>query len=58
MTNEQKPDQELLIKQTALDSALRILEAKTKNDPTIYSMDQILNDTLATAKKIEEHLKS
>ncbi|MDR0719388.1 MAG: hypothetical protein LBF78_07100 [Treponema sp.] len=55
---EQKTDQELLIKQTALDAALRILEAKTKNDPTIYSMDQVLNNTLDTARRIEEYLKS
>jgi predicted homoserine dehydrogenase-like protein len=52
----QKPDQELPIKQVALEAALRILEAHLRHEPRTSTMDQILNETLATAKKIEEHL--
>jgi predicted homoserine dehydrogenase-like protein len=48
-------DQELKLK--SLETALKLLEAKLKNDPKVYHIDTVANDTIATAKKFEEYLK-
>jgi hypothetical protein len=45
------------IRAKALDAALRLLEAKLKNDQKVYNFDAMINDTIANAKKFEEYLK-
>ena len=42
----------------ALEAALKLLDAKLKNDQKVYTLDAMTNDTIATAKIFEEYLKS
>jgi transposase-like protein len=45
------------IKAKALESALKLLDVKVKNDQKVYTVDAMANDAIATAKKFEEYLK-
>jgi predicted homoserine dehydrogenase-like protein len=39
------------IKEKALETALKVLDAKLKNDQKVYNLDAIVNDMITTAKK-------
>lgn len=45
------------IKEKSLEFVLRCLEMKLKNDQTVYTFNALINDVLASAKKIEEYLR-
>jgi hypothetical protein len=55
-SQDQSPDR--CVKQVALDAALKVLAVKTRNDPTVYTMDVVANNTIEIAKKFEDYLNS